>query len=88
MSDKRRTYEKRRAAEKREKPVSPAPKCLPGLQSPEEFVANLMRCVEATGQVIAKIVEDKDKRKGAFTVGGGMAELRKTVCAHRPILDE
>ena len=57
MSDKRKISEKRRLPEKQEKPgkaVSPAEKPLSGLQSPEEFVTNLMRSVEATGQVIAK----------------------------------
>ncbi len=80
MSDKRKISEKRRLPEKQEKPgkaVSPAEKPLLGLQSPEEFVTNLMRSVEATGQVIAKIVEDKDKRQGAFTVANGMANSGK-----------
>ncbi len=80
MSDKRRISEKRRQAEKREKPekaVSPAEKALPGLQAPEEFVANLMRSVEATGQVISKIVENKEKRDGAFTVASDMADSGK-----------
>jgi len=99
MSDKRKSSEKHRGAEKREKPVTPraqalpglrkaestapgkpvtpAPNAVPGVKSPEEFVSNLMRCVEATGQMIAKIVEDKDKRKGAFTVAGVMADSGK-----------
>ncbi len=80
MSGKGRMSEKRQPAEKREKPekaVSPAEKPLPGLQAPEEFVANLMRSVEATGQVIAKIVENKDKREGAFTVASDMADSGK-----------
>ncbi len=50
MSDKRKIPEKRRLAEKQEKPekvVSPAEKPLPGLQSPEEFVTNLMRSVRS-----------------------------------------
>ena len=82
MSDKHRISEKRPEAEKREKTekvVSPAPaeKPLPGLQSPEEFVSNIMRSVEATGQLISKLVEGKDKRSGAFTVASGMADSGK-----------
>jgi polyhydroxyalkanoate synthase subunit PhaC len=82
MSDKRRISEKRPEAEKREKPektvsLAPAEKPLPGLQSPEEFVSNIIRSLEATGQVISKIVEDKDKRNGAFTVASGMADSGK-----------
>ena len=93
MSDKHRISEKRPEAEKREKTektVSPAPaeKPLPGLQSPEEFVSNIMRSVEATGQLISKLVEGKDKRSGAFTVASGMAELREIVRSHCPVLDE
>ena len=80
MSDKRGISEKRRPAEKSEKPekaVSPSEKPVPGLQAPEEFVTNLLRSVEATGLVISKIVESKDKRKGAFTVANGMSDSGK-----------
>ena len=79
MSDKHRISEKRPEAEKREKTektVSPVP-AVPGLQSPEEFVSNIMRSVEATGQLISKLVEGKDKRSGAFTVASGMADSGK-----------
>jgi len=57
--------------------ISAAPKPSPGAQASEEFVSNLLRSVQATGQVIAKIVEDKDKRQGAFTVASGMADSGK-----------
>ena len=79
MSDKRGISEKRPLAEKQEKPEKAisAAEALPGLQSPEEFVTNLMRSVEATGLVISKIVESKDKRKGAFTVANGMSDSGK-----------
>ncbi len=77
MSDKRGQADKRHVAEKREKPVAPAPKSEPGLQSPEEFVTNLLRSFETTGQVIAKIVDDKEKRNGAFSVASGMADSSK-----------
>ena len=57
--------------------ASVAPKPSPGAQASEEFVSNLLRSVQATGQVIAKIVEDKDKRQGAFTVASGMGDSGK-----------
>ncbi|HXW21315.1 MAG TPA: class I poly(R)-hydroxyalkanoic acid synthase, partial [Rhodomicrobium sp.] len=57
--------------------INAAPKPSPGAQASEEFVSNLLRSVQATGQVIAKIVEDKDKRQGAFTVASGMADSGK-----------
>ena len=53
------------------------PAALASLQASEQFVTNLMRSVEATGQAIAKIVESKDKRHGAFTVASGMADSGK-----------
>ncbi len=87
MSDKRKISEKRRTAEKRVK-AGDAPKPLPGLQSPEQFAANMLRAIEAGGQAMARLVEDKDKRNGAFTVGGGLAELGEAVCAHHAVLDE
>lgn len=48
-----------------------------GLQSPEQFVANLLRAFEASGQILAKLIENKEKRDGAFTVAGGMADAGK-----------
>jgi polyhydroxyalkanoate synthase subunit PhaC len=53
------------------------PSPLPGLQSPEQFAANLIRAFELTGEIVRKIVEDKDKRDGAFTVVGGLADAGK-----------
>ena len=50
---------------------------LSGLQSPEQFFANLLRSFELTGEIVRKIVEDKDKRDGAFTVVGGLADAGK-----------
>ncbi len=50
---------------------------LPGLQSPEQFTANMVRAFELGGQIVAKIVNDKDKRDGAFTVVGGLADAGK-----------
>jgi polyhydroxyalkanoate synthase len=47
------------------------------LQSPEQFTANLLKAFEASGQIVARLVEDKDKRDGAFTVAGGMADVGK-----------
>jgi polyhydroxyalkanoate synthase len=48
-----------------------------GLQSPEQFAANLLRAFEAGGQIVAKLMEDRDKRDGAFTVVGGLADVGK-----------
>src|SRR5271166_4460999 len=50
---------------------------LPGFESPEQFTANLIRAFELSGDIIRKIVEDKDKRDGAFTVAGGLADSGK-----------
>ncbi|MGO9171530.1 MAG: PHA/PHB synthase family protein [Rhodomicrobium sp.] len=50
---------------------------LPGWQSPEQFTANMLRAFELSGQIVKKIVEDKDKRDGAFTVVGGLADAGK-----------
>jgi polyhydroxyalkanoate synthase len=50
---------------------------LPGFESPEQFTANLIRAFELTGDIIRKLVEDKDKRDGAFTVAGGLADSGK-----------
>ena len=50
---------------------------LAGLQSPEQFTANMVRAFELSGQIVAKIVNDRDKRDGAFTVVGGLADAGK-----------
>ncbi|MGO9475046.1 MAG: PHA/PHB synthase family protein [Rhodomicrobium sp.] len=50
---------------------------LPGWQSPEQFTTNMLRAFELSGQIVKKIVEDKDKRDGAFTVVGGLADSGK-----------
>jgi len=50
---------------------------LPGWQSPEQFTTNMLRAFELSGQIVKKIVEDKDKRDGAFTVVGGLADAGK-----------
>jgi polyhydroxyalkanoate synthase subunit PhaC len=50
---------------------------LPISQAPEQFIMNLLRAFEVSGQIVTKIVEDKDKREGAFTVVGGLAEAGK-----------
>ena len=68
---------KAQKAGKPEKAVTtPAPP-LHGMESPEQFFSNMLRAFEASGQVVAKIVEDKDKRNGAFTVAAGMADAGK-----------
>ncbi len=50
---------------------------MPGLQSPEQFATNLMRAFELGGQIVTKVVADQDKRDGAFTVVGGLADSGK-----------
>ncbi len=45
--------------------------------APEQFAANMIRAFEAGGMALAKLVEDRDKRSGAFTVAGGMADSGK-----------
>jgi polyhydroxyalkanoate synthase subunit PhaC len=62
--------------DKQEKP-SEAGQVTPGMQSPELFATNMLRALELSGKVVAKMVEDKDKRSGAFTVAGGMADSGK-----------
>ncbi len=47
---------------------------LPGFQTPEQFIANLLRAFELSGDIIKKLVEDKEKRDGAFTVIHGLAD--------------
>ena len=47
------------------------------MQTPEQFAANMLRAFEVSGKVVAKMVEDKDKSNGAFTVAGGMADSGK-----------
>ncbi len=48
-----------------------------GFESPEQFTMNMLRAFELSAQIMRKIVEDKDKRDGAFTVIGGMADIPK-----------
>lgn len=48
-------------------------------QSPEEFAANLLRAFELGGQVIAKLSDDRDKRKGAFTAADSLTEISKVL---------
>jgi polyhydroxyalkanoate synthase len=50
---------------------------LPGFESPEQFTANMLRAFELSGEIVRKMVEDKDKRNGAFTVMGGLADAPK-----------
>ncbi len=50
---------------------------LPGFESPEQFTANILRAFELSGEIVRKMVEDKDKRDGAFTVMGGLADAPK-----------
>jgi polyhydroxyalkanoate synthase len=47
---------------------------LPGFHTPEQFIANLLRAFELSGDIIKKLVEDKEKRDGAFTVIHGLAD--------------
>ena len=50
---------------------------LPGFESPEQFTANILRAFELSGEIVRKMVEDKEKRDGAFTVMGGLADAPK-----------
>ena len=50
---------------------------LPGYESPEQFTANMLRAFEFSAEIMRKMVEDKDKRSGAFTVMGGLADAPK-----------
>jgi polyhydroxyalkanoate synthase subunit PhaC len=63
--------------EKQEKRSEGAEQAFPGMQSPDQFVTNMLRAFELSGKVVSKMVEDKDKRNGAFTVAGGMADSGK-----------
>lgn len=54
-------------------PAVPAP----GYESPEQFAANILRAFELSGQIVRKMVEDTEKRDGAFTVIGGLADAPK-----------
>jgi polyhydroxyalkanoate synthase len=54
-----------------------AGQAFPDMQMPEQFAANMLRAFEAGGKVVAKMVEDKGKRSGAFTVAGGLADSGK-----------
>ncbi len=67
-----------KSAEKHGNKVSTVPPVpLSGFESPEQFTANMLRAFELSGQIMRKIVEDREKRDGAFTVIGGMADLPK-----------
>src|SRR5208282_2843309 len=48
-----------------------------GFESPEQFTANMLRAFELSGQIMSKMVVDRQKRDGAFTVIGGMADVPK-----------
>jgi polyhydroxyalkanoate synthase subunit PhaC len=50
---------------------------LPGYESPEQFTANIMRAFEIGGEIMLKMAGDKQKRDGAFTVMGGLADAPK-----------
>jgi len=50
---------------------------LSGFESPEQFATNMLRAFELSGQIMRKIVEDSNKRDGAFTVIGGLADAPK-----------
>jgi polyhydroxyalkanoate synthase len=66
---------KAKTANKQEKPGGAEQPSLGN--TPEEFAANMLRAFEAGGMALAKLVEDRDKRSGAFTVAGGMADSGK-----------
>ncbi len=50
---------------------------LPGYESPEQFTANILRAFELSGEIVRKMAEDHEKRNGAFTVMGGLADAPK-----------
>jgi polyhydroxyalkanoate synthase subunit PhaC len=64
-------------SDKRDNSLSSPQAALPGLQSPEQFAANLLRTFELGGQIFRKVIEDNEKRDGAFTVAGGLADSGK-----------
>jgi polyhydroxyalkanoate synthase subunit PhaC len=64
-------------ADARDKEANPPTIVLPGLQSPEQFATNLLRAFEVGSQIVAKIMENKDKRDGAFTVVDGLSDAGK-----------
>ncbi|MGO9544112.1 MAG: PHA/PHB synthase family protein [Rhodomicrobium sp.] len=67
-----------KTAEKAGNTVSALPSIpLPAMQSPEQFAANMFRAFELSGQIVAKIVNDRNKRDGAFTVVGGLSDVPK-----------
>ncbi|HZV21392.1 MAG TPA: hypothetical protein VE986_07600, partial [Hyphomicrobiales bacterium] len=47
------------------------------VQAPEQIAVNLLRAFELGGQILAKVLEDKDKRATAFTVMSGLTEAGK-----------
>ena len=67
-----------KSAQKPGNTVSAVPSVpLPGFESPEQFTANMLRAFELSSEIMRKMVEDKDKRDGAFTVMGGLADAPK-----------
>jgi polyhydroxyalkanoate synthase subunit PhaC len=55
--------------------VAPVP--LPAYESPEQFATNMLRAFELSGEIVRKLVADREKRDGAFTVIGGLADAPK-----------
>ncbi len=50
---------------------------LPGLESSEQFATNLLRAFEAGGQIISRLMDDREKRQGAISIAEGIAESGK-----------
>jgi polyhydroxyalkanoate synthase subunit PhaC len=75
--DKEKEKEKQEKPENKEKPAAAGPQPSPGMQTPDQFAANMLRAFEMGGKVLSKMVEDRDKRSGAFTVAGGMTDAGK-----------
>lgn len=50
---------------------------LQAYESPEQFASNMLRAFELSGEIIRKLVADHEKRDGAFTVIGGLADAPK-----------
>jgi polyhydroxyalkanoate synthase subunit PhaC len=67
-----------KSAKKPGNTVSDVPsKPLPGFESPEQFTANILRAFEVGGEIMLKMAGDQQKRDGAFTVLGGLADAPK-----------
>jgi polyhydroxyalkanoate synthase len=65
-------------ADRREKAESNLPAtALPTLESPEQFATNLLRAFEVGGQIMSRLMDDKEKRQGAISVAEGIAESGK-----------